>query len=245
MKKISVLSLAATLLLLMSCHPATEVKTSPDLLTFGVKGDVMMVLHSIELLETSDEELGDSSWLAEDDLELSFDPDGRVICDVHGNSYEYDENGEFIEGLSANTVMTRDSQGRIVYYDNTDVDIDDEDFDITDYVKLSYTYDDKGRVATEEYRCWEWMTEYTYSYEGDNIYPSSCTFESNDEGWYSEGTITYEYFEFDKKGNWTERLVSRNAKNYDEPWGDEEPEVEDYFMKTRETREFFYWEDHD
>jgi hypothetical protein len=29
MKRISVLSLAATLLLMMSCHPATEVKTSP------------------------------------------------------------------------------------------------------------------------------------------------------------------------------------------------------------------------
>lgn len=67
-----------------------------------------------------------------------------MICDVHGNSYEYDENGEFIEGLSANTVMTRDSQGRIVYYDNTDVDIDDDDFDITDFVKVSYTYDERA-----------------------------------------------------------------------------------------------------
>ena len=40
--------------------------------------------------------------------------------------------------------MTRDSQGRIVYYDNTDVDIDDDDFDITDFVKVSYTYDERA-----------------------------------------------------------------------------------------------------
>ena len=246
MKKISILSLAAMLLLMMSCHPAVEEKTSPDLRTFGVKGDVQMVYHSIIVLETSDEEFdSDDTWLAQDDLALSFDRAGRVTHDDYQNYYEYDDNGQFVEGTSKETRLTRDDKGRIVCYDNTELDFESDDFDVMDYCKVSYTYDAQGRVATEEYIGWEWMTSYNYSYEGDKVWPSSCTFESHDEGWNSEGTITYEYLEFDDKGNWTERLVSRKAKNYEEPWDDQEPEVEDYFMNSRETREIFYWEEED
>ena len=84
------------------------------------------------------------------------------------------------------------------------------------------------------------MTEYTYSYEGDNIYPSSCTFESSDEGWYSEGTITYEYFEFDKKGNWTERTLLTTTTVWNM---EEEGEAEKSEFRLRERRIITYWSD--
>ena len=245
MKKISILSLAAMLLLVMSCRPAAEEAGSPDVRTFGMKGDVKDVFVSVLQMETSTEEEEGDPWLEKDELLLSFDQAGRVTRDDYQNYYEYDDNGQFVEGTSEQSKLTRDDQGRIVCYDNTELDFDSDDFDVMDFCKISYTYDAQGRVATEEYVGWEWTTSYTYSYEGDNVWPSSCTFESHDEGWNSEGTITYEYFSYDDKGNWTDRTVSRRAKNYEEPWDDEEPEVEDYYLLTRETREILYWADED
>ena len=242
MKNISILSLAAMLLLVVSCH--TENKAgSPDLRTFGMKGDVKEVFFSVFRLESSSAEEQGDPWIQQDELLLSFDEAGRVTRDDYQNYYEYDDKGQVVEGTSEQTRLTRDDQGRIVCYDNTGIDDTSDDFDIMDFRKISYTYDAQGRVATEEYNGWEWTNKYTYSYEGDNIWPASCTLESHDEGWNSEGTITYEYLAFDGKGNWTERIVTRRTKEYEEPWGDEEPEVEDYYLETRETREILYWED--
>ena len=229
---------------LVSCQTAQKT-TSPDLRTFGMKGDVKNVFYSVLLLETSSEEEQGDPWLEQDELLMSFDRDGRVIRDENGNTYEYDDKGNFVEGLSDKTVLTRDDKGRIVHYDNTDVDWESDDVDIYDFVNVVYTYDDKGRVATEENTGWEWMTTYTYHYDGDNIYPSSIDYESFIEAWVENGTITYDYLAFDAKGNWTERIIKDSSEGYEEPWDDQEPEIEKSYQEVRQTLEIIYWSDED
>lgn len=245
MKKIAVFVLMAAFAF-ASCQNAEKTTTSPDLRAFGMKGDVKMVLYSVLLLDTSSEDEQGDPWLEQDELLMSFDREGRVIRDENGNMYEYDDDGNFVAGLSDRTVMTRDDKGRIVHYDNTDVDWESDDVDIYDYVDVVYTYDDKGRVATEENTGWEWMTTYTYHYDGDNIYPSSIDYESFIEAWIEKGTITYDYTEFDAKGNWTERIVTDKSEGYEEPWEEnQEPEVEESYQKTRQNLEIIYWSDED
>ena len=46
-----------------SCQNAEKTTTSPDLRTFGMKGDVKMVLYSVLLLDTSSEDEQGDPWL--------------------------------------------------------------------------------------------------------------------------------------------------------------------------------------
>ena len=92
MKKIAVFVLMAAFAF-ASCQTAQKETTSPDLRTFGMKGDVKMVLYSELLLDTSSEDEQGDPWLEQDELLMSFDREGRVIRDENGNMYEYDDDG--------------------------------------------------------------------------------------------------------------------------------------------------------
>ena len=117
----------------------------------------------------------------------------------------------------------------------------DENLDVFDYCEVLYTYDEKGRVVTEDYSGWEWGTVYTYEYEGDKFYPCKATFKSYNEGFNEEGTLTYEYLTFDDKGNWTSRNLNRVASSYEEPWEeDQEPEIETSEETIRQIRQITY-----
>lgn len=247
MKKIAVFVLMAAFAL-VSCQKGAQ-KTSADVHTFGMKGDVKNVFYSVLLLETSSEDEQGDPWLEQDELLMSFDREGRVIQDEYGNLYIYDTEGNFIAGTSQWSTITRDAKGRLVSYDCSVLDEEgnflDDDLDVFNENHFTYTYDAKDRVATEEYTGWEWGADYKYEYEGDKFYPSRITFESYNEGYNETGTIDYDYREFDDKGNWTVRLVTTTTDSWEEPWDDSEPEVETDTYVNREYRKITYWSDKD
>ncbi len=221
--------------------------TSPDVRTFGFTGDVKEVFLSTmdpDLLEEDDVD----PWLEEEMLEFSFDAQGRVTEDDYGNVFEYDADGN-LDG-SEHRRITRDGKGRFLSYVNEVLDDEgefyDEDADVLDSCDITYAYDAKGRRVSEEYSGWEWGATYTYEYEGDAFYPSRVSYESYSEGWNDDGTITYEYLEFDDKGNWTVRNAHRVSNTYEEPWEEDmEPEIETEERTTREYHNITYWSDED
>ena len=225
MKRNSILSLAAMLLLMVSCHPATEVKTSPDVRTFGMTGDVKEVYLSQELLSNSAGPYqGEDPWLVEDFLELSFNEQG-LVTDANGLGYDYDAEGNYLPGDPERGNMVRDAQGRIekIYDYTQDAEWEGGVEDPEACLDRLYTYDDQGRPVTERMGSLSWGTTYTYTYEGDKPYPASCT--------YKENTVTYEYKEFDDKGNWTERITTFTCPS------DAHPTIQ------REVRKISYWSD--
>lgn len=241
MKK-SILFLTVAALAAASCS-----QSSPDITTFGLKGDVKEVWFTDELVAASEldgEELGEGT-VSENELQMRFDEQGRVLRDVYGNTYEYDADGNFVRGQLRGTELERDAKGRILRYDSTNFeDWDSEDFDIVAFFAVTFTYDGKGRPQAADTNGWEWNTTYSYAYNGGNVYPASATYEGGAEGWIEEGTITYEYVSFDEKGNWTERFVSTVNKSWEEPWEEGmEPEIDTVTYKHRECRTITYWSD--
>lgn len=233
MKKYSILTLVA-LLGLAACQS----KPASDVTTFGFQGDVKeVVLH---VMDPDEEETGSVEGV----LEYTFDAQGRVTQDEYGHTYQYDADGLLTNARVPGTELLRDQQGRIISYDSTSFDDwgGDEDFDIMDFFSVKYSYDAKGRPVTEEITGWEWEGTYTNTFEGNNVYPSTITYESSSEGWIEEGTITYFYTEFDAKGNWIERSVRTETKCWEEPWEENmEPEVETTVSELRQRRVITYW----
>ena len=193
--------------------------------TFGVVGPVKEIHLSKALLSTtSTEEQGDP-WLESNTLEMTFDEYGRVTLDgLAGCKYVYDENGNFIKGFSDKTSLKRDDNGRIVLYDNTNVEGEDySNINFDEYIAKSFEYDELGRVSKATFSGWEWMTDYIYEYFGGNVYPVKTTYESAAESLVIKGTITYTYDKYDQNGNWTERHVTWDEETRE--YGEQEPEV--------------------
>ena len=243
MKKIYLL--AAALVVLAGCQGGDK-NTPVDVHTFGMKGDVKEVLRSV-MVVSGGEEL-DDPWLEVDEEYMAFDKEGRVLRDDNYSTYEYDDAGNFIMGLSRFSKVTRDAKGRIIKYSNDifseDGELLDEDADVFEYCEYEYEYDAQGRRLVEKYAGWEWGTTYKYEYEGNNIYPSHITFEGYNEGWIDKGTIDYEYLKFDAVGNWIERQVTLVYDSYEEPWEDDmEPEIETETQVKNEFLTIKYWRD--
>ena len=78
------------------------------------------------------------------------------------------------------------------------------------------------------------------TYDGKKVYPASATYETFEEGYVEDGTITYEYTKFDAKGNWTERTVTDASRLYEEGF---EEDAENSTLVTREYRTIDYWSD--
>ena len=229
MKKYSILTLVA-LLGLVACQP----KTASDVTTFGFQGDVKEVF--LYVMDLEEEETG----AVEGTLEYTFDAQGRVTQDEYGHTYQYDADGLLTNPRVPGTELLRDMKGHIISYDSTSFDDwgGDADFDIMDVFSVKYSYDAKGRPVTEEITGWEWEGTYTNTFEGNNVYPSTITYESSSEGWIEEGTITYFYTEFDAKGNWTERIKTVNVKGYD---FEDEENAETWTDVVKQVRRFVYW----
>lgn len=238
MKRFFLLSLAAAAVL-VSCDRTA--KTHSDVLTFGLKGDVKEVRYSLLAVSNSlDEDQGDP-WLEQDELLLSFDEQGRVTRDDYGNIYAYDADGSYDGPYAQYTEVVRDASGRLKSFDNTAIPEEDfDDFDLMSYCSVTYDYDAQGRVATETYSGWEWGTTTNYTYEGNNIWPSKVSQTGYDEGYNESNEISYEYLEFDARGNWTKREVTTVTESYEEGFEDQK---ETYTSVTHEYHTISYWSD--
>ena len=114
MKKALLLSFAA-LSVLAACTRAE--KTSPDVRTFGMIGNVEEVIYSLTNLSVDQDT--EDPLLARDEVALRFDELGRVTLDDYGNYYEYDENGNYAGLYSDYIKVTRDASGRLKSFDYT------------------------------------------------------------------------------------------------------------------------------
>ena len=234
MKKTLLVSLAA-LSVLAAC--TRTAKTSPDVRTFGLVGDVEDVSYSVTSSSAMYEEDVDP-FLEQDEVVLRFDELGRVVLDDYGNVYEYDEAGNYAGIYSDDIKVVRDAAGRRKSFDNTSISLDD--FDVMDYCRVTYDYDADGRVATETYAGWEWGTTTTYFYDSDKPWPARITQKSYDEGYNENSDITFKYLEFDTRGNWTKRESTIVTESYEEGAEDEK---ESYTQVKQETRSISYWSD--
>lgn len=235
-KALFVSALAAAVL--AACQ-SPEAVTSPDVRTFGMKGDVKTVSYTIEDIELSEE----PGYEPEYDLELSFDEQGRVTQDSYNNVYEYDAEGNFVRGSGKRTVMQRDAQGRVILYDNTilpeDGNYEESDFD--HFIKIEIAYDAQGRMDLLDFEGPESISQTKYIYKDDQPYPSIEYYNTQYETFTEDGTLEYEYTAFDKKGNWTERTILSTTKEWD--LEDEDSEVETSETRYRERRIITYWSD--
>lgn len=241
MKKMVIVVLS--LLALAGCRGTGNGKYNPvDARTFGMVGDVKEVRVSRALLSiSSGEEIGDP-WVDDDELEMTFDEEGRVTLDPYGDVYEYDERGYFIYG-GTDELIRDDDTGRIMSYDNTIYEEGDgeyPDYDIETYFRIRFEYDASGRPVIEEMYGWEWGTTYKNVFEGNKVYPASATFEGGYEGVEEEGTVKYDYSAFDRRGNWTERTVTTVTQSWEEG---REDEVETLTEERLERRTIKYWSD--
>lgn len=229
MRKSLLLGLAAVFAL-MACQRESA---SPDVRTFGLTGDVREVYFSV-VSSDPDDPMDEISYLA-------FDARGRVTLDPFGNVYTYDAEGNYDGAYKEFITVERDTRGRLVTFDNSEVIEEDfDDFDVMDICHLEFEYDDLGRTTTIHYNGWEWGTTYLSTYEGKNVWPVREVTESYDEGYNETTTTTYEYLEFDAKGNWTSRTATATTKSWEEE--DEESE-ESYTTVIRQIRRITYWSD--
>lgn len=238
MKRFWLLSLAAVTVLAACTRTG---KTSPDARTYGLKGDVKEVRYSLLAVSNSlDEDQGDP-WLEQDELLLSFDEQGRVTRDDYGNIYAYDADGSYDGPYAQYTEVVRDASGRLKSFNNTAIPEEKfDDFDIMGYCDVTYDYDAKGRVVTETYYGWEWGMTSTYTYDGNHPWPAKVSQTGYDEGYNESNEISYKYFEFDARGNWTKREVTAVSESYEEGAEDEK---ETYTTVTQEIRTITYWSD--
>ena len=88
-----------------------------------------------------------------------------------------------------------------------------------------YNYDANGKftkginaksVMKRDEKGWEWQITQVFTYEGDNIYPSTRRYKRLDEGLEAESETTYRYTKFDEVGNWTERELRYRGSTTEE-----------------------------
>ncbi len=230
----------AVLALVASCRNGADNNESKavnydatDARTMGLLGEVKEVkVAAIFGFSENGDEVTDGYQ-----LQAVFDENGRVLLDRWGNKYEYDAEGNFVKGSSDIAKVTRDDKGRLVGYHNMPTYYT-QAIDYYHYISLELSYDEKGRVVSEEIGRWESGNTNTYIYEGDNIYPQRNSFIGGESITVTKGTSVYKYISFDKKGNWIEREVITEAVSTSE--GDEEnPDA--YKLEYTEKREIVYW----
>lgn len=237
-----VLSALSALLVLAACQPGGGKYNPSDARTFWLTGDVKEVRLARVVVSDDAGATEDRPWYSQDELEMSFDAAGRVTLDPFGDPYEYDADGVFVRGYNDKTVLERDAKGRLLEYNNATLD-EDSDYDelnIEEVFHVTFGYDGQGRAVTRELGGWEWMSTYTYVFDGNNAYPSSATYETFEEGFVEEGTQTFTYTSFDDRGNWTERTVHDVSRMYEEGFEDE-VEITDITYTERCT--YTYWSD--
>ena len=209
---------------------------SVDVRTFGLVGNVGKVITTPFFATPGDDGLVQGERMDGSESEMSFDWQGRVLHDLYGNVYVYDEAGHFIKGEEDYQKMKRDEQGRIVLYESIRDDEDDACF------KMEFTYDEKGRVSKMDLGLWEGAYTDEFVYEGDHVYPDKILNRGSEQGENTEMTTEYRYLEFDDQGNWLKREVHVTVVTTEEAAeGDSAPEPTTEEIYAIEVREIKYY----
>ncbi len=176
--------------------------TATDVRAFGFLGPVkesFCNMYEADDIDADELEKGDPVNSNDSEQGYSFNADGQILTEPYGGVYEYDNRGRFVKGITEKSVMRRDAKGRVVYYLQQNDEDDDARFE------NKFTYDEQDRLIKIERTFWESFSVEEFSYEGDNIYPSSREYSSEEEGTSIESRTEYRYTKFDDKGNWTRR----------------------------------------
>lgn len=181
-----------------------------DSQTFGLMGKVQSVSTQSFLTTDVDGSLTEGSMVTES--EMTFDQWGHIIKDEWGNEYGYDADGNYYRGNHTYTILKRDGSGRIKEYIDEEPDTDNQDNQ-----KISFIYDNTGRLKTVTKGGWTGHWQEQRSYDGGNIYPSKIITSADYEGGgESQITTTYRYSRFDEKKNWIERICVISAIETDD-----------------------------
>jgi hypothetical protein len=197
---------------------SADMPMAQDAAMYGLIGAVRQVL--LTTYRAVQQDGGDyiaDSLISQDLLWLEFNQQGQVLRDHLGNIYSYAADGSFMKGNHSYTKLTRDGQGRLKMYDDNSNEDREEDFNV------SFDYDDKGRLMTENYGGWTVVYEAHYTYDADDRMTVMESAGSYEGGGMFESRADYGYKKFDEQGNWTERLVfstyidKEDGENPDEP----------------------------
>ena len=215
--------------------PAEVEYTKTDLTAFGLVGHVKKVVTlSYAAHPQGDKLVSDGPQEGSDNQLMTFGEDGVVTLDAFGNPYVYDKDGKFVEGRSKVSKMERDAKNRIVSYENRESQNHWEGYN------YEFTYDEAGRIVKYNYVGWEEIFEYTYTFDGDNLYPSSQLMEGQATADLFKYETFYRYTRFDDEGNWLEREVWENQQEGVED-GSDNPSMESTKVYRIEKREITYY----
>ena len=230
-RQLAVLSILSASIGMSSAEASNYDET--DAVSMGLKGPVAEVLvTTYDATVNTDGSYVQGDIQEDSDGRISFNPKGQVTFDVFGNEYNYDDSGAFVRGIEEYTKVTRDGQGRVHIYENIKDDEDDNCH------KHTFNYDSSGRLISIEMLFWESETTFTYTYDGQSIYPSAMTMEEHNEGDIYRCTADFRYTKFDDYGNWTEREIHTVNVETSEPLGENDvPEsntTESYSIESRD-----------
>ena len=239
-RKMKRIFIAIGMLLVMSmvamAYTQTHQEGDTDVRTFGLKGNVGKVITTPYFATPGEDGLVQGEKMDGSESEMAFDWQGRVLRDLYGNVYVYDEAGNFIKGEEDYQKMKRDGQGRIVFYESMRDEEDDACF------KQEFTYDAQGRVCKMELALWEGSYTDEFVYQGDNVYPDKIINNGSEQGENIKMTTQYRYLDFDEQGNWLKREVHVTVVTTEEvAEGDAVPEPTTEEIYTIEEREIKYY----
>lgn len=206
-----------------------------DARTFGLKGNVGKVITTPYFATPGEDGLVQGEKMDGSESEMAFDWQGRVLRDLYGNVYVYDEAGNFIKGEEDYQKMKRDGQGRIVLYESRRDDEDDTCF------TMEFTYDSKGRVSKMNLSLWEGSYTDELVYQGDNVYPDKIINNGSEQGEDTKMTTQYRYLDFDEQGNWLKREVHVTVVTTEETGDSSAPVPTKEEIYTIEEREIKYY----
>ena len=206
-----------------------------DAHTFGLVGNVGKVITTPYFATPGEDGLIQGERMDGSESEMAFDWQGRVLRDLYGNVYVYDEAGNFIKGEEDYQKMKRDGQGRIVLYESRRDDEDDTCF------TMEFTYDSKGRVSKMNLSLWEGAYTDELVYQGDNVYPDKIINKGSEQGEDTKMTTQYRYLDFDEQGNWLKREVHVTVVTTEETGDSSAPVPTKEEIYTIEEREIKYY----
>jgi hypothetical protein len=143
--------------------------------------------------------------------EFEFDREGKVVsAKAYGGI-----NVPYYVYSDATHYSYDGGKYEITYGTNIRTDVSRDQYS---HITVEYKFDSYGRVVSRKNNYVYPMIQdkahkyQTYTYSGTNAFPTSMEYsEMNSEG-SSSGTYEYEYTKFDKYGNWTERIISRDGR---------------------------------